>query len=230
MQADQETTPEVRMTAAAVAAPVLLVPFAVIAALVAVGFEPLHDLDARVTDGLHRTVAGDPGRVDAMAWWSLVFHPVTWRIAAAVLAVWLWRRHARPLALWVAGTVAAGALLGVLLKLLFGRHRPDLLEPVAQATGYAFPSGHAMTSALGAVVFLTVLLPTTRDRPLARAALWAAAVVLPLVTAFTRVGLGVHWTSDVVAGLLLGVALPTLTAWAFRPRVDGRRVPESVAG
>jgi undecaprenyl-diphosphatase len=230
MEPDEDITPEVRTTAAAVAAAVLLVPFAVIAALVAGRYQPLHDADARITDRLHQIALTHPGWADAMQWWSLIFHPATWRIAAVLLVVWLWRRHARLLAVWVGATMAAGALLGVLLKLLFGRHRPDLLDPVAQATGFAFPSGHALTSALGAAVFLMVLLPSVRGRPPARAALWAAALVIPLVTAFTRVGLGVHWTSDVVAGLLFGVALPALTAVALQRRVSGRRVAQSVPG
>ncbi|MEU4426945.1 phosphatase PAP2 family protein [Actinoplanes sp. NPDC024001] len=230
MRPDQETTLEVRTTAAALAAPLLLVPFALIAALVAVRYEPLHEFDLRVTDHLHRFAVTHPGWADAMQWWSLIFHPTTWRIAAALLVVWLWRRHARGLAVWAGATMAAGALLGVLLKLLFGRHRPDLLDPVAQATGYAFPSGHALTNALGAAVFLMVLLPLVRDRPLAKAALWTAGVVIPLVTAFTRVGLGVHWTSDVVAGLLLGVALVALTSLALQRRVSRRRVAQSVSG
>ncbi|WP_328476577.1 phosphatase PAP2 family protein [Actinoplanes sp. NBC_00393] len=230
MRPDHETTLEVRTTAAVAAAAILLVPFALIAALVAGQYTPLHDLDARITDRLHQVALDHPGWAGAMEWWSLIFHPTTWRIAAALLAIWLWRRHARPLAVWVVATVAAGALLGVLLKLLFGRHRPDLLDPVAQATGYAFPSGHAMTNALGAAVFLMVLLPLLRDRPLARAALWLAAVLIPLVTAYTRVGLGVHWTSDVTAGLLLGVALPALSVLAFPRRFSGTRVAESVPG
>ncbi|MBG0562129.1 phosphatase PAP2 family protein [Actinoplanes aureus] len=230
MRPDQEFTLEVRTTAVAAAAPILLVPFVLIAALVAGSYQPLHDFDRRVTDRMHEVAVGHPGWADAMAWWSLIFHPTTWRIAAALLMVWLWRRHARPLAIWVGATMAAGALLGVLLKLLFGRHRPDLLDPVAQAAGYAFPSGHALTNALGAAVFLMVLLPLVRDRLLARAGLWFAALVIPLVTAFTRVALGVHWASDVVAGLLFGVALAALTAWAFVYRVRPRRVRESVPG
>ncbi|MFC7531079.1 phosphatase PAP2 family protein [Actinoplanes sp. GCM10030250] len=211
-------------------APLLLVPFALIAALVVGRFGPLHNFDGAITERMHEFALTRPGWVDVMSWWSIVFHPTTWRIAAVVLVVWLWRRRARALAYWVAATMVAGALLGVLLKLLFGRNRPDLLDPVAQAAGYAFPSGHAMTNALGATVFLMVLLPLLRARPPARAALWTAAVLIPLVTAFSRVSLGVHWTSDVVAGLLLGVALPALTSLALRRPVRERGVPERVAG
>ena len=209
---------EVRTSAAAVAAPVLLVPFALLAALVVGRYAPLHDFDRDVSDGLNRAALAHPGWVEAMSWWSHVFHPAVWRVAAFLLVLWLVRRGARALALWVATTMIAGGLLGVLLKLLVGRHRPDFLDPVAQAAGYAFPSGHALTSSLGATVFLLLFLPLLRDRPVARAGLWLAGITVPLITAATRVGLGVHWTSDVVAGLFLGAALAIATAAAFQHR------------
>ena len=207
-----------RTSAAAVAAPVLLVPFALLAALVLGRYAPLHDFDRDVSNGLNAAALAHPGWVDAMTWWSLVFHPATWRVAAFVLVLWLLRRGARAVAFWVATTMIAGGLLGVVLKLLVGRHRPDFLEPVAQAAGYAFPSGHALTSSLGATVLLLVFLPLVRERPVARAALWTAGLGIPLVTAATRVGLGVHWTSDVVAGLFLGASLAIATAAAFQRR------------
>ncbi|WP_433292362.1 phosphatase PAP2 family protein [Actinoplanes sp. CA-030573] len=203
-----------RATIAAAVAVLLLVPFALLAVLVIGNVDWLHSLDLRVTDRLHGFAVGHPGWVWFENWWSLVFHPNTWRVAAAGLALWLVRRGDRALAWWVVVTMTAGGLLGVLLKLLVGRHRPDLLDPVARAAGYSFPSGHALTNALGAAVFLIVLIPHTRRKG-ARLALWVLAVVIPVITAVCRVALGVHWTSDVVAGLILGVAVPAVTAFAF---------------
>jgi membrane-associated phospholipid phosphatase len=207
------TTAAVRPRAAPFAAPLLLLlPFTLIAVLMAGDWAPLHDLDRAVTDRLNEVALAHPGWVSALSWWSLIFHPTTWRVAAAGLVAWLWwRRRDRRAAAFVTVAMTIGALLGVLLKVLFGRHRPVLLDPVAEVAGFAFPSGHALTNALGATVFLLVLLPLVGERPLPRAVLWTAAVVIPLVTAFTRVGLGVHWTSDVVAGLLFGVALALAT-------------------
>jgi len=90
---------------------------------------------------------------------------------------------------------------------------------VARASGYSFPSGHALNNALAASVFLLVLLPVAkRARPL----LWTAAVVIPVVTGLSRIGLGVHWTSDVVAGWLLGLATTAATAGAFLTWQGGR--------
>ncbi|MFC7277228.1 phosphatase PAP2 family protein [Paractinoplanes rhizophilus] len=209
-----------RLTSLAAGAILLLAPSALLAVLVVGRVGWLDRLDRSVTDALHGFALDHPAWVDAMTWWSLVFHPNTWRVAAVGLVIWLARRRRWPPAWWVAVTMAAGGILGGLLKLLVGRDRPDLLDPVARATGYSFPSGHALNNALGAAVFLIVLLPYTAGRPRARFWLWAAAVAIPLVTGLSRVALGVHWTSDVVAGWLLGVAVALI---ARRGLPAGRR-------
>jgi membrane-associated phospholipid phosphatase len=223
---DSDTSLGVRLGAAATATLLLLVPFALLAVLVVGNWGPLHDFDNSLTDALHGFAVGHRGWVRAMVVWSFVFDPNSWRVAALLLAIWLLRRGARPLAIWVVLTMTVGGVLGGLLKLLVGRHRPDLLDPVARAVGFSFPSGHALNSALGAGVFVLVLLPFVRDRPGRRVVLWVAAIVLPLVTAFCRVGLGVHYTSDVVAGLLLGLAVVAGMAAAYE---TWRRRPVRVA-
>jgi undecaprenyl-diphosphatase len=212
-----------RLTTAAALAVLVLVPFALIAALVSGGWAPLHDLDEAVMTGLHSWALEHPRWTTAGIWWTNVFAPFPLRAAALVLVIWLLRRQAKDLALWVATTMVAGGLLGVVLKLLIGRHRPDLLDPVARATGFAFPSGHALNAALTAGVFLLVLLPVARGAK--RWLLWAAAIVVTVLTGLSRIVLGVHWTSDVVAGTLLGVAVVAVTAAAF-PRLRKEPVVE----
>lgn len=203
----------------------LLVPFALITALVAGGWAPLHAFDRSVADGLHTAARADPVLTTVMTWWTHIFQPNVFRVAALVLAIWLIRRGHRRTAAWVAATMVAGGLLGALLKLLIGRDRPEFLDPVGAAVGFAFPSGHALNSVLGVAVFVLVF-PRVK-------ALWAAAVVIPLVTALSRVVLGVHWTSDVVAGLLLGVAVVVVTVRALRtgpPAHDRERLETTVIG
>ncbi|MEU4692874.1 phosphatase PAP2 family protein [Actinoplanes sp. NPDC023714] len=204
----------------------LLVPFVLLASLVAVRWPPLHDLDESVSARMHEVALASPGWVDTMTWLTHLLSPTAWRVAVLALVIWLWRRDARSVAIWAAITMIAGGLLGAVLKLLFSRARPEFLEPVAKASGYAFPSGHALNAALGAAVLLLVLTPMVRGRRLATAGLWAAAIVLPLVTALTRVVLGVHWLSDVTAGLFLGAAIAVASA-AIHSR---RGVPEPVEG
>ncbi|MEH1099243.1 phosphatase PAP2 family protein [Micromonospora sp. CPCC 205561] len=202
-----------RLTLAAGAAFLVAVPFALLAALVLGDWSPLRRLDTAVTDALVGYAAEHPGWVRLLALWTDVFAPMPLRAAALVLVVWLVRRGARRLAVWVAVTMAVGGLLGPLLKLLVGRPRPDLPDAVAEAPGLAFPSGHALNAALAAGVLLVVFLPLVG--PAARRAVWTAALLLALVTGFSRVALGVHWTSDVLAGWLLGAAVVAATAAAL---------------
>ena len=206
-----------RLTAAAVLTVGLLVPAALVAVLVVGTWDPLYDADEALTRALHTFAVGHPAWVVAMSVWSYMVDPNVLRIAAAALALWLWRRrHAPRLAWWVAVTMTAGGVLGGVLKLLVGRHRPDLLEPVARAAGYSFPSGHALNSALAAGVVLMVFLPFARGHPGRRALLWTVAVLVPLITGICRIALGVHWTSDVVGGWLMGVAVVAATTTAFQ--------------
>ncbi|MBW4703645.1 phosphatase PAP2 family protein [Micromonospora sp. RL09-050-HVF-A] len=213
---DRDHSLGLRLTLASAAAFLLLVPFALLAVLVVGAWSPLHGLDAAVTDALHRFAADHPVWVRAMKAWTHLASPGPLRVAALVVVVWSWRRGARRLALWVVTTMAVGGALGALLKLLVGRDRPELLDPVARAAGFSFPSGHALNATLAAGVLLLVFLPFTRGRPVARVLLWTAAVLLVGVTGLSRVALGVHWASDVLGGCLLGVAVVAATTAALR--------------
>ncbi|SCL14822.1 undecaprenyl-diphosphatase [Micromonospora rhizosphaerae] len=204
-----------RLTLASIAAFLVLVPFALLALLVLGSWPPLFRLDASVTDALHRYALDHPAWVRLMSGWTDVFAPWPLRIAALVVVAWLLVRRARRLALWVVTTMAVGGLLGALLKLLVGRHRPDLLDPVARAAGFSFPSGHALNATLAAGVLLLVFLPFAHDRRPLRWALWTAAVLIAVVTGISRIALGVHWTSDVLGGWLLGIAVVAATTAAF---------------
>ncbi|MDG4804265.1 phosphatase PAP2 family protein [Micromonospora sp. WMMD980] len=213
---DPDRSLGLRLTLAAVAAVLVLVPFALLALLVLGAWPPLFRLDASVTDAFHGYALAHPAWVRAVTVWTHVFGPGPLRVAAAVVVVWLLRRRRAPrLAAWVVTTMLVGGFLGALLKLLAGRNRPDLLEPVARAAGYSFPSGHALNAALAAGVLLLVFLPFARHSLAGRVALWTAAVLLTVVTGLSRIALGVHWSSDVVGGWVLGVAVVASTAAGF---------------
>jgi membrane-associated phospholipid phosphatase len=212
---DPDRSLGLRLTLAAVAAFLVLVPFALLALLVLGAWPPLFRLDAAITDALHGYALEHPAFGRAMSLWSDVFAPNPLRVAAAVLVGWLLVRRAPRLALWVVTTMTVGGLLGGLLKLLVGRHRPDLLNPVARAAGFSFPSGHTLNATLAAGVLLLVFLPYARNRRGLRWGLWTGAVLLAAVTGLSRIALGVHWTSDVVGGWLLGAAVVAATAAAF---------------
>ncbi|MDG4761556.1 phosphatase PAP2 family protein [Micromonospora sp. WMMD710] len=203
-----------RLTLAVTAAFLVLVPFSLLALLVLGAWAPLHRLDMSVTDALHGYALDHPAWVVLMRVWTEVFAPMPLRAAALLLVIWLLRRGARRLAVWTGTTLVVGGLMGPLLKLLVGRDRPELLDPVARAAGYSFPSGHALNATLAAGVLLLVLLPYA-GRGVWRVMLWVVAVLLTVVTGLSRVALGVHFTSDVVGGWLLGAAVVAATAAAF---------------
>lgn len=108
-------------------------------------------------------------------------------------------------ALIVLGAVVSGALLSVFLKLGFDRPRPDLVEHLTHATSSSFPSGHAT---LSAVVYLTLglLMAHAHERYRIRLLIVVGALTVTMLVGISRVYLGVHWPTDVVAGWCLGAA------------------------
>lgn len=106
---------------------------------------------------------------------------------------------------FLALSVAGGSALSSLMKLVFNRPRPDLVVHLDQIYTSSFPSAHAMVSM---VTWLTLALVMTRfvSRDSLRILLLCVAITLSLLIGFSRVFLGVHWPSDVLAGWLLGIA------------------------
>jgi len=156
----------------------------------------------------HRT----PGLTATAEVVSLVGGTVGTGGLAVVSAVVLFARgHRRTAVVWVAG-VAVGALAIRLVKLAVERPRPPEVSRLAEETSASLPSGHSLMAALGlgltaaAVTALSVGTPRAR---VIRASAIALAVVGVLVIGASRVYLGVHWTTDVAAGWLLGAALAT---------------------
>lgn len=114
------------------------------------------------------------------------------------------RREAALLALTV--TLAWGVNSG--LKLLVGRPRPQIVPHLMEAGGNSFPSGHSFNAA---VVYISIALAfaALSRRGAVRATVIGAALLISMLIAWTRVWLGVHFPSDVIAGWLGGAG------WAF---------------
>jgi undecaprenyl-diphosphatase len=202
-----------RLVLAFAALIVLGVPFLLLALFVRDNWSPLVNLDTSVANQLHAIAVRDSWLVILLKAVSDVFDPITFRVVATVAAVVLLWRGRRRLAIWTLVAIWGAALLGVLFKTVVGRARPDLVDAVATAPGRSFPSGHALNSVVGCAVLLLLVSPLL-GKSWRRVAI-VAAVLIPLVVGFARIGLGVHFLSDVVAGELLGLAWVAITAAAF---------------
>ncbi|WP_405941187.1 phosphatase PAP2 family protein [Streptomyces sp. NBC_00207] len=208
----------------------------VLTALVVAGWRPVLSGDVRVARDLHAHAVAHPGVTHVMRVLSdWVWDPWTMRTLAAVACVLLWWRGDRERALRVALAVVVATVVQQGLKALVGRERPVWPDPVDSAHYAAYPSGHAMTATVVCGLLLWLLprpLSPPLTRPLPRtlpawapAVAWAVAAVSVLGVGFTRVYLGVHWLSDVVAGWLLGVAVVALATLGSGRR-RGSAVPD----
>lgn len=130
---------------------------------------------------------------------------------------YLWLKHRRQLALFVAISVCGGSFVNTLLKGVIGRPRPDIVPHGTSAALSSFPSGHAM---MAAVVFLTLgaLLALSSDETRIKVYILSWSVLLTVMVGVSRVYLGVHWPTDVIAGWIAGAT------WATLCLLVGRRI------
>ena len=138
---------------------------------------------------------------------SLGGHAVVTLISLAVIG-YLLMDGKRGAALLVLASVGGGAVLSSLLKLGIDRPRPDLVAHLVEVNSASFPSGHAT---LAAVTYLTLgaLLSRVEARWSAKIYVLTVAVALTFLIGISRIYLGVHWPTDVLAGWCVG------SAWAM---------------
>ncbi len=177
----------------------------------------LSRIDEPVAEWVAVNVTGS-----AVAWWKVVTSlgsaPVVMALLAVVALVGAAARRRASIVLFVAVVGVGEHLLANWLKLIVDRARPDLLQHVT-ASGSAFPSGHA---AAAAGCWAAAALVLGVGSPRRRRWLLAAAVVVAVAVAISRVMLGVHWVTDVAAGLAVGWGWCAVVVLAFsRPGGDG---------
>jgi undecaprenyl-diphosphatase len=142
-------------------------------------------------------------------------------LLAAVVAIHLALSRSTSTGLFVVFAVAGGQALVSLLKLLVDRPRPEIVSHLTQVSTLSFPSGHATMSA---VTYLTLGLLAARFLPRRATKIYvvALAVVLTFLIGVSRLYLGVHWPSDVMAGWCAGFAWASLCWLAARFTGIGR--------
>jgi len=172
-------------------------------------------------------VPGHPDLPRGPAWLPSAVRDVTALGSSTVLsfvvlvaALFLWLRRRGRTALLVLASTSLGAVAISVVKALVGRSRPDLIDRLMQETSNSFPSGHAASSAIVYLTLTTLLFPVVRE-PRMRAYLIGVALVLVGAIGVSRVYLGVHWPSDVIAGWAFG-GLWALLWWRIELRLMRR--------
>jgi undecaprenyl-diphosphatase len=153
--------------------------------------------DQVIREWVHRYAS--PGMTGAMTAISLLGYNLLIVELAIALAVFAWLRWRRA-AVWLAIAMAGSLVLDLALKYLYHRTRPTAYFGMAPHS-YSFPSGHALCS----FCFYGVLagLLSARIKSLAlQIVIWAAAAALVIAIGLSRIYLGVHYPSDVLAGYL----------------------------
>ncbi|TAH35790.1 MAG: phosphatase PAP2 family protein [Planctomycetota bacterium] len=194
--------------ATALLAALALLGFLLIANAMAEG--STQSLDARLVLLLRhadnpRTPVGPPWLAEAMRDVSALGSTTVLALLLASVFGYLMIQRRRAAAWTVLWTTASGLLVSRLLKLVFTRERPDVELHLARVVGYGFPSGHSMQSA---VAFLTLAAMLARMTPGWRGRLFVLgmAMFLTVLVGTSRVFLGVHYPTDVVAGWAAGLA------------------------
>jgi undecaprenyl-diphosphatase len=164
--------------------------------------------DVRILRALRN--ASDPALPIGPAWMESVLLDLTaigspTVLALVVLAVtgFLLLQTRYWTALFVIVTVGTGEVVSAAMKQVFNRPRPTVVPHLREAFSTSFPSGHAMTSA---IVYLTLgaMLMRVSDRRLTKVYCFALALLLTVLAGVSRVFLGVHYPTDVIAGWVIG--------------------------
>lgn len=176
--------------------------FGVLTALVRARWEPLQTADQAVADHVTALVAEHPTLRDVLTVVTDLGATVTLAGILAVGALWLLLRRLPRLAGYLVLAGAGGLVLNPVVKELVARLRPVVETPVYRTDGWSFPSGHAMGSLVCYGIVLLVFAPVLRTGT--RRVVTGCAVLLVAAVGFSRIALGVHYLTDVLAGWLLG--------------------------
>lgn len=200
--------------------------FVLVAALVGFGWQPLIDLDQTIADRAYDVSHSRDWLVTVLSVVAAVFS--TWGVVAmvAVLCGLLWWRSERLLVAWLVASGLIVLLGNPLLKWMFQRDRPAWEDPLYEIGGWSFPSGHAAGAGMlfTALTMLTIVVTGRGWKRRLWLGLWISLAVL---VAADRVLLGVHFLSDVVAGLTFG-SFVVLGLWQLLISGSGR-LPHELA-
>jgi undecaprenyl-diphosphatase len=188
--------------------------------VVAVGSGLSNPLDRALIELVRQDVGGS-----VTVWRTITDFGSTWAITGVALLTFILGVTIGP---WLQGLVGAltiglASFANSILKLVIARTRPDLLEPILDERGFSFPSGHSLLGMVGWGI-LAVLVMRSRLPLSVRWAMVAVLGALILLIGVSRIWLGVHYPTDVLAGWTAGAVIVLLYA-----RLTRRVSPEPAA-
>jgi len=139
---------------------------------------------------------------------SIFFDSIVLTGVSLLIALYLFVRHKNRKGIFLFGAMFFSGVVIFLLKEFFGRLRP--LNGIIIESGYSFPSGHSTII----VVFLGLLVYLFASKKSATK-VHLVAGLLVLVVGFTRLYLGIHWFTDVIAGYVVGLVILFVGVWVF---------------
>ena len=204
----------------------LLIFLLAVLGFVLVAFQVVHAGPATVFDlklAQWLRSSHGPAWTDALMTITHMHAPAGIALLAAGMAAYLYLKRDHYWLLAVVLTMPAGMVLNVMLKLYFARQRPEFDEPLLHLATYSFPSGHAAYSTmLYGLLAAYVAHRVDRWRWRLASVLMCAAIIV--LIAFSRLYLGAHYLTDVVAGVLEAVAWLALV-WMAVTTLRRRRKP-----
>lgn len=173
----------------------------------------LTEADQAIAARLHAIIGPHPFWVGVMQVLSFLGKPIWFYLLIGGVCVALWQRHRYRLIAYLIATPMIGGVITGAIKVAVNRPRPNLPDPITSAFGKSFPSGHAFSSLVSYGVLLLTFLPVMprKARPFAV----ASTFIFVLAIGFSRLALGVHFLSDVLAGWVLGAAWLAASTAAF---------------
>ncbi len=211
-----------RRLAAQLSAVLCAFTFLVLAALVAKSAAGILEMDTEVGRWPYEFTSENGWARQTFIWTGRLTGTLALTVLTVLVAVALFAKNHRRAAIWSVLVMATTSAATTGLKLLIGRQRPELDNPIETLQSFSFPSGHSsgISAAAGVAIVLAMML--LRRRGLRRA-IAVAAVTVALVVGADRIFLGVHNLSDVLAGFLLGATVVLTSLFVFDPQ------PRSIA-
>jgi YegS/Rv2252/BmrU family lipid kinase len=204
----------------------LVAVFVILAICVATDFSPLERLDHHVARAAYDHSVNHDRFVSFLDAVAVIFSNLFVGIVLALVAAFAWSRREARVAMWIVASAVTAIGGNALIKLVFRRHRPVFDKPLHEIGGWSFPSGHSSGAAMFFTIAILLSIAIT-GRGLRRRIIITVFVLLGLGVGASRVFLGVHYLSDVVAGLCFGVAV-TLGLWVLLV-TDATRLPHELA-